>query len=266
MSKVDIICHTMSGEPIRLTTVIANWKMHKTVVETTNYITSLALSAQQLRTRVGVAVPFTMIPAAAQAAKGTPVFIGAQNISEYGDGPYTGEVSAAMVKDAGAYFCVIGHSERRRLFHETDETVNLKVKKALEAGVRPLLCIGETLEERKAGRTESILERQLTQCLAGVGAKEAEHFLIAYEPVWAIGNGTAAKPEDAQKEQRWCRAVLAKLWGESIAESISILYGGSVKPESAELLIQKADVDGFLVGAASLDIEVFMKILQCQKG
>jgi len=256
----------VSGDPGRATTVIANWKMHKTVVEATSYITSLALSAQQLRTRAGVAVPFTMMTAAAQAAKGTAVFIGAQNISEYADGPYTGEVSAAMVKDAGASFCLIGHSERRRLFHETDGIVNLKVRKALEAGIRPLLCVGETIEERKAGQTKAVLERQLIQGLAGITPQEAESLLIAYEPVWAIGNGTAAKPEDAQNEQEWCRSVLAKLWGDSVAAAVSILYGGSVKPENAELLIQKPDVDGFLVGGASLDVEVFMKILQCHKG
>lgn len=240
--------------------------MHKTVAEATNYITSLALSAQQLRTRVGIAVPCTLIHAASQAAKGTNIAIGAQNMSEYPDGPYTGEVSGLMVKDAGASFCLIGHSERRRLFHEDDVAVNAKVKLALENGMKPLVCIGETIEERRADKTESVLESQLTKGLAGISAEGIEQVLIAYEPVWAIGNGTAATAGDAQKAHQWCRAVLAKLWGEHAASLVSILYGGSVKPENAEVLIQEPDIDGFLVGGASLDVEVFVKILQCHKG
>lgn len=256
----------MNPNPVKITTTIANWKMHKTVVEATNYITSLGLSTQNLRTRVGVAVPFTAIRAAAEAARGTNILIGSQNVSGYHEGAYTGEVSCAMVKDAGASFCLIGHSERRRLFHEDNATVNMKVRLALEQNLRPVVCIGETIEERKGDKTQKVLEVQLMEGLNSLSAEEASSLILAYEPVWAIGNGHAATPQDAQDAQHECRKILAKLWGNEVACLIPILYGGSVKPQNAEELIKESDVDGFLVGGASLEVETFVKILHCHKG
>lgn len=240
--------------------------MHKTISEAKSFITSLALGVRNFYGHVGAAVPFTAISAAAEAARGSNIAIGSQNISEHANGAYTGEVSADMVKDAGATFCIIGHSERRRMYHEGDATINQKVKIALDYGLRPVLCIGETLEEHKAGKVHGVIEQQLTQDLATVGAGHAGEITIAYEPIWAIGTGLAATPEVVETAHKWCRKILTELWGAQAAKTVPIIYGGSVKPDNCEKLIQEPNVDGFLVGTASLDIETFMKILQCQKG
>jgi triosephosphate isomerase len=243
--------------------------MHKTLAETKSFITSLALSVQHFhenKGHVGVAVPFTMINTAAEAARGTNIAIGAQNISDKKLGAYTGEVSCAMVKDAGATFSLIGHSERRRLFHEGDQCINEKIKLALECGVRPVVCIGETAEEHKIDLGHPVLAKQLAGALAGIGVEYATHITISYEPVWAIGTGNAAKPEVAQKAHEWCREVLSNVWSSQAAKNVVMVYGGSVNLENCEALLQEPDVDGFLVGNASLDIETFVKILQCHKG
>lgn len=260
------IVPTGPQKPVKSITVIANWKMHKTIAEAKSFVTSLAFSVQHFHGHVGIAVPFTMINAASEAARGSNIAIGAQNICEHLHGAFTGEVSSAMVKDAGATFCLIGHSERRRLYHEGDVAINGKIKLALESGLRPILCIGESLEEHKDDKTHAVLERQLTEDLASIGAGHAEAICIAYEPIWAIGTGLAATPEAAQKAHKWCRKVLVELWGAQAAAAVPIIYGGSVKPENCEAIIQEPDVDGFLVGGASLEVESFVKILQCQKG
>lgn len=256
----------MTAVEKRPTTIIANWKMNKTIAEAKSFITSLAFSVQNFHGHVGVAVPYTMINAAAEAARGTIIAIGAQNVNDQSSGPYTGEVSCSMVKDAGATFCLIGHSERRRIFHESNKAINEKLKLALETGLRPVLCIGETSEEHAVDLGHSVLEQQIIQGLASIGPEKVGSLVIAYEPVWAIGTGVAAAPEITEKAHQWCREVITRLWDSQVAATIPIVYGGSVNQENCEALIQEADVDGFLVGGASLDVETFVKILQCQKG
>jgi triosephosphate isomerase len=175
------------------------------------------------------------------------------------EGAFTGEISARMVKEAGAKFVILGHSERRRLFHETDATVHQKLKKAFSSHLLPILCVGETLEEREAGKTFDVLSHQLKTALAGLTPAE---MILAYEPVWAIGTGKTATPEIAQEAHHFCRGLLKKLWGEEQAAKIHILYGGSVTPETAHALAKQPDIDGALVGGASLDAAKFIQIIQ----
>lgn len=242
--------------------IVGNWKMHKVIAEARSFVSGLAVSHYSCR--VGLAVPFTMISAAAEAARGTSIMIGAQNVSDKESGAFTGEVSCKMVKDAGATFAVIGHSERRALFNEDDALVNRKVKQALAETLRPLVCIGETLQMHQEGKTHDVLRSQLMRGLEGLTPAQVEHVILAYEPVWAIGTGKTATPDIVQSAQAYCRKVVANAWGKDTAEHITIQYGGSVKPENAAALLALEDVDGLLVGGASLSLESFSKILQTQ--
>lgn len=244
----------------RQTFIIGNWKMNKTLSETRSFITELGCLIHP-RSQVGLAVPFTALAAASEAAAQTSLMIGAQNVSFYDNGPYTGEISCQMLKDAGAAFSLAGHSERRHLFHENDSLVNKKIEKMLEYNIKPVYCIGETLEEYQSGRTETVLQRQIIQGLKGFSPQQVEFIVIAYEPVWAIGTGKAATPDIVQKNHAFCRRVLAEEWGKDTADQVIIQYGGSVTPANAEELLKQPDVDGLLVGGASLALETFTKIV-----
>jgi triosephosphate isomerase len=241
--------------------IIGNWKMNKTIAETRSFISGLALTMHESHYKVGLAIPFTSLAVATEAAAQTPILIGAQNVSNYDHGAYTGEISCMMIKDAGASFALAGHSERRHLFQENDSLVNKKIEKMLEYHIKPVFCIGETLEEHQAGKTEDVLSRQILQGLKGLTYKQLELITIAYEPVWAIGTGKAATPNIVQETHAFCRTVLTKEWGKSAADNVILQYGGSVTPANAAELLKQPDVDGLLVGGASLSLDSFSKIV-----
>jgi triosephosphate isomerase len=242
--------------------IVANWKMHKTVAQSIAYVREFAGRTKRLDAiDLVIAPPFTALTAAADAARGSRIAIASQDVAAQADGPFTGEVSAAMVKDAGAECAVIGHSERRALFGETDATVNAKIGAAMGAGLTPIVCIGETLKEREADRTDEVLDRQIQDGLHGLATTDVARIAIAYEPVWAIGTGRNATVEEASRAHRHIRRRVSEGFGEAAANRCRILYGGSVKPENIEGLMGCADVDGALVGGASLDVESFYQIV-----
>lgn len=245
----------------RPTVIIGNWKMNKTMAETRSFISGLALVMSQSTFQVGLAVPFTSLAAAAETALKTPIMIGAQNVSDSDEGAYTGEISCKMIKDAGAIFSLIGHSERRHLFNEDDALINRKIKKALEFGIKPIFCIGETLAQHQSGNAQAVLGGQILQGLKGLTQSQLEFLTLAYEPVWAIGTHQAATPNVVQETHAFCRKFLAKEWGKEVAERVVILYGGSVSPANAAALLDQPDVDGLLVGGASLSLDSFSKIV-----
>ena len=236
----------------------ANWKMHKTRAEAEDFIQALAPAVQGSQATVFVAPPSTALDATAQAAAGSNIAVGAQNMHDADNGAFTGEVSATMLLDAGARFVILGHSERRHVFAEDDAFINRKVLKAIETGLTAVFCVGETQEQRDAGETESVLRQQLEQGLEGLGSLEG--VVVAYEPVWAIGTGKTATPALAQEAHAFCRQVLHNSFGGQ-ADDVSILYGGSVKPDNVTNLMQEADIDGALVGGASLDATSFSQII-----
>jgi len=237
--------------------IAGNWKMHKTPSETAQYFERFLPLARGIEGVELLISPFVSIPAAVAASAGE-VAIGGQNCHYEREGAFTGEVSPPMLKDAGCSYVILGHSERRRLFGESDEIINKKVLAALREGLRVILCVGETLQEREGGLTFTVVESQLKLALAGAeGALKSVE--IAYEPVWAIGTGLAAKPEDAEEVHRFIRSVLEGLNPEA-AKEVRILYGGSVKPDNAFDLMSQPNVDGVLVGGASLDPESFARI------
>ncbi len=240
----------------------ANWKMFKTVDETVAYLREFCpLAADVTGAEIVVAPPFTAIRAAAEAARGTNVGIAAQDCYWEKDGAFTGEVSTGMLKDAGAGYVIIGHSERRRLFGDTDEWVNRKLAAVLAADLTPIVCIGETLEERDGGRTLAVLDRQLDAGLAGLTPAQVASLVIAYEPVWAIGTGRNATPAQAGEAHAHIRETLRGTFGAEAAGACHILYGGSVKPENIKDLMAIEDVDGALVGGASLTVRSFFAIV-----
>lgn len=247
--------------PHRPKVIIGNWKMNKTIAEAKSFISGLALAAKQSAFQIGLAVPFTMIDAAAETARGTVIRIGAQDVADREEGPYTGEVSAKMIVDAGASFVLVGHSERRRCFHEDDAMVNRKIQGVLKVGIQPVCCIGETQEERQSGQAYSVLRRQLLQGLHGLSKEAIASLSIAYEPVWAIGTSQVATPEIAQETHAFCRSVIADTWGKEAADRLIIQYGGSVNPTNAAALLAQSDIDGLLVGNASLSLEAFTSIV-----
>ena len=240
--------------------IAGNWKMHKTIAEAVAFVKDLLPLIKDAKTKVYLAVPFTCLASVAEAA-GTAIAVGAQNIYEADQGAFTGEISVKMVKEAGARFVILGHSERRQLFHETDEMINKKVHRAYSENLQPLLCVGETTQERKQGHTVEVLKRQLTVALQEISPEQAETLLIAYEPVWAIGTKDAATPDIIDEAHGECRAVLKSLFGEKIAEQIPIIYGGSVNAENGKSLIDEAEIDGVLVGGASLSVKTFSQIV-----
>jgi triosephosphate isomerase len=241
----------------------ANWKMNLTHSEAKSYFeTFLSEIGQVDDVEVVIIPPFTAIPALVAASERMPaVRIGAQNMHWEKSGAFTGEVSATMLRALYVKYVILGHSERRVLFGETDETVNRKVRAALEAGLRPIFCVGESLEERDGGQVQEVLARQMRKGLEGVALKDLPEVVVAYEPCWAIGTGRSATPAEAEQAHAFIRAVLVELFGASAAERVRIQYGGSVKPENAEDLMRQKNIDGALIGGASLDPRSFARII-----
>ena len=243
--------------------IAGNWKMHKTVAETVALVQELkTLVAGGAQAEVVVCPPFTALYSAGQVLAGSAIGLGAQDMYWENQGAYTGEVSPPMLKDAGCRYVIIGHSERRQYFAETDDTVNKKMKAALEAGLIPILCVGETLGEREAGDTEKIAGVQVRGALHGLSAEQVAGIVIAYEPVWAIGTGRTASIEDANAVCSFIRRTVAGLFGAKSAGEVRIQYGGSVKPENIGELMAKSDIDGALVGGASLEAATFGRIVK----
>jgi len=241
--------------------IAGNWKMYKTIAEAVALVEEIKKGAAGAPGDALVAPPFTAIAAVAAAAKGSPVGVAAQNMHFEKEGAFTGEVSAPMLVDAGVTHVILGHSERRQYFAETDEGVAKKTKAALAAGLLPISCVGETLAEREAGRTMEVVARQTDAILDAVTADEAKRVVIAYEPVWAIGTGKVATPEQAQEVHAFIRSRIAAKHGKPVADALRVLYGGSVKPDNVKGLMLLPDVDGALVGGASLKADSFLKLV-----
>jgi triosephosphate isomerase len=240
-----------------------NWKMYKTAGQTTEFFDKfLPLIADAKAVEIVIGAPFVNLPAAVAAAKGSAVGIGAQDVFWLKEGAYTGEVSAPMIADIGCKYVIIGHSERRQYFAETDDTVLKKTAAALESGLTPIVCVGEKLEEREAGATETVLSTQFANGIRGLDAAQFGRIVIAYEPVWAIGTGKTATPEIAQAAHAFIRAQIESAYGASAAAACRILYGGSVKPDNVKGLMAQSDIDGALVGGASLDPVSFASIVK----
>ena len=242
--------------------IAANWKMYKTVHETVAFIKELRSVAKDVHdVEIVVAPPFTSLRAAVEAAHASVIGVAGQNLHWEREGAFTGEVSAAMLKEAGAEYVIIGHSERRRLFGETDQTVNRKLTAALGSQLTAIVCIGETLEERDANDTLNVLDRQIKQGLDGLTGDQISGLVIAYEPVWAIGTGRNATPAQAGEAHGHIRQRLRQWFGNDAAEHCHVIYGGSVKPDNIHELVLLPDVDGALVGGASLDVHAFADIV-----
>jgi triosephosphate isomerase len=247
---------------MRIPFLAANWKMYKTVQEAVVYVKEFRSMVKDVSdAEIVIAPTFTAIHAAAEAARNSPIGIAAQDLYWEREGAFTGEISAAMVKEAGAEYAIVGHSERRRLFGETDVTVNRKTLAALGAGLTPIVCIGETLEERERNRTFAVLDRQIKDGLDALTAEQVAALVIAYEPVWAIGTGRNATPDQAGEAHAHIRSRLRQWFGGDAADQCHVIYGGSVKPDNIRDLMVLPDVDGALVGGASLDVRAFHEIV-----
>ena len=253
----------MKGDLMRKKVMAANWKMYKTPDQTCDFFKAfLPMVAEHTRDEIVVCPPFLDLPAALDAAKDSNVAIGAQNVHWKEEGAFTGETSVAQLLALGIHHVIIGHSERRQYFGETDDTVNLRLKTALEAGLKPICCVGEVLEEREAGMTDDVLRRQCVRAFHAISAKKAAKLVVAYEPVWAIGTGKTATPEIAAEAHAVIRKEASEIFGEEFASNLRILYGGSVKPENASALMSQEEIDGALVGGASLDPKSFAAIVK----
>ncbi|MFC2157429.1 triose-phosphate isomerase [Acidobacteriota bacterium] len=241
--------------------IAGNWKMYMTNSEAVALVNNLQAASQGIdKSEMVVIPPYTAIQELTRLLVDSPLQVGAQNLHWEDKGAFTGEISAAMLKDIGCTYVVIGHSERRQLFGETDETVNMKIKTALTQGLYPILCVGETIEEREAGSTISKVESQIVKGMAGLEKSQAERVILAYEPIWAIGTGLTATPDQAQEVHSFIRNMLTKIYGNETASCAIILYGGSVKPDNAFVLLKEKDINGALVGGASLKPESFIDI------
>jgi triosephosphate isomerase len=242
--------------------IIGNWKMYKTIEQARSFVKDFLVNFHPAENEiVGLAVPYTVIYPLSQEVKGTSLIIGAQNMNDASEGAFTGEIAGSMLKEAGAQFVLLGHSERRHLYGEDDAFINRKVKRAVAVGLRPILCVGETKAEYKENQTHAVIERQLTEGLKDLQPQQLQNLIVAYEPVWAIGNGHSATPEIAQEAQHFCRQVLGKILTDEFAQQIVIQYGGSVNPSNAAELLAQPDVDGLLIGGASLSLESFLQIV-----
>lgn len=240
--------------------VAGNWKMHKTVAEAVSLAGELADGLKHSPNKVMLAPPFTALAAVGAALAGSGILLGAQNMAAELEGAHTGEISVRMLKDLGVRVVIIGHSERRHVYHESDELINQKVRLALTEGMEAILCVGETLADREAGNVERVVGTQLEAGLSGVEEVSLGQVTIAYEPVWAIGTGKTATPEDADAVHQYIRGWFAEHYGSDAAESIVVQYGGSVKPGNIADLMKKENIDGALVGGASLKAETFLPI------
>ncbi len=241
--------------------IVANWKMYKTAREATDYIETLLPKIEKTPAHIYLAVPFTSIASAAHYAKETSIVIGAQNMNDAREGAFTGEIAGLMLKEAGASFVLLGHSERRHVFGETNAFIHRKVRRALQDDIQPILCVGETAQEREAGKTEEVLEEQLSSALKDIPPEEGSRLIVAYEPVWAIGTGKAATLKHIQEAHTFCRQCLEELFGKKRGGAIPLLYGGSVKTANAAEIVAQDHVDGVLVGGASLNPDALVEII-----
>ncbi len=247
---------------MRRPVIAGNWKMFKTQAETRAFFSALKpLVAASTHCDIVVAPPYTALAAAAEAVRGSAISIAAQDVHWAAEGAFTGEVSTKMLVEAGCRYVIIGHSERRQFFGETDEWVNKKTKAALEAELAPIVCVGETLKEREGGQTQAVLERQFRGGLAALTGAEFSRIILAYEPVWAIGTGRTATPEMAAEAHRFLRQLAATSFTPERAAALRILYGGSVKPDNIKGLMAQVEIDGALVGGASLDAQPFASVV-----
>lgn len=240
--------------------IAGNWKMHKTIAEALDFVNQVKDRVNNDNVEAVICAPFTLLKDLKEATKGTNIKIGAQNMHFEEKGAFTGEISPLMLKELDMDYVVIGHSERRQYFNETDETVNKKVLKALEVGIDPILCVGETLEEREAGNTKDVCKVQVEKALENVSKEDLAKVVIAYEPVWAIGTGKTATSEDANDVIAYIREVVANLYGE-LANEVRIQYGGSVKPSNVAEIMNQSDIDGALVGGASLEANDYVELV-----
>ncbi|MFN7998781.1 MAG: triose-phosphate isomerase [Bryobacteraceae bacterium] len=247
---------------MRKPVMAGNWKMYKTPAETTTFFEQFRpLVEKSEHCEIVICPPFTNLAAAVSAAQGTRISVGAQNVYWAKEGAFTGEISAAMIKGSGCSHVIIGHSERRQYFGETDETVLKRTVAALEAGLTPIVCVGERLEQRESGQTEAVLVEQFQKGIGPLTAEQFAKIVIAYEPVWAIGTGKTATPEIAEDAHKVLRSQVRSKFGDGGADAIRILYGGSVKPDNVKTLMSQPDIDGTLVGGASLDAKSFGSIV-----
>jgi triosephosphate isomerase (TIM) len=243
--------------------IAGNWKMNKTATEAAEILSDLKGKVAEFEGKIKIAIcpTFTALDRAAKTAAGTNIKIGAQDISEHDSGAYTGEISTSMLLDLGVEYVIIGHSERRQYHAETDEQVSRKAKVVLDAGLLPIVCLGETLEERETNKTSKIITTQVKGSLAGLTAEEMVKTTIAYEPIWAIGTGKTASPAQAQEVHALIRKLLTDAYGADVAEKVIVQYGGSVKPGNSAELMGQTDIDGALVGGASLEADVFAELI-----
>lgn len=244
--------------------IVANWKMHKTAAQAIQFIESLAPAISATPHAILIAVPFTVLQVCAHLSETINISVGAQNCSQYDEGAFTGEISASMVKDAGAEFTLLGHSERRTLFGESSAIVNAKLHKALNAGLKVIVCVGETIADYNSGKTKEVLAEQIAQSLANVPTAFLDHVILAYEPVWAIGTGLLAKSEIIEDVHAFCQEKLSLIDDlKDRDRKIPVLYGGSVNADNASALLKIPGVDGLLIGSASLNSDSFVRIATC---
>lgn len=251
---------------MRKKVIAGNWKMNKDVFETADLINSLKSSLPNTDAEVIVCPPYTSLVVAQQLLKGTRIHLGAQDVSVHDDGAYTGEISIKMLQSVGCEYVIVGHSERRQYFRESNELINQKAKKVLTSGLKPIICVGETLEEREKGITDQVISAQVKGVLAGFTSSDLARTIIAYEPVWAIGTGKTATPQQAEEVHQLIRKLVGQMFGWNDAEKLIIQYGGSVKPENAKELLHMSNIDGALVGGACLKAESFIAIIDGAKG
>lgn len=244
--------------------IAGNWKMNKTVAETRQFIRELIPLVAGVKNRVALCVPYTDLAAAVEETKGTNIAVGAQNVHWAESGAFTGEISVAMLKEIGVEYVVIGHSERRQYFGETDETVLKRTLAALGGGLKPIVCVGETLAERESGKTRDVLARQISEGLKDVSAPDIGSVVIAYEPVWAIGTGKTATNDEANEAIGFIRSLLAEKYGKDAADGVYIQYGGSMNEKNAEALLSMSEIDGGLIGGASLVPQKFETIIKAK--
>jgi triosephosphate isomerase len=248
---------------MRIPIIAGNWKMYKTEEEALQLVSDLKQKLKDVKgVKIVICPPFTALSSVKNAVENSSILLGAQNMHWEEKGAFTGEVSPTMLLTAGCKYVIIGHSERRSYFFETDHSVNLKVKSALKFNLSPIICAGEKLEEREANKTEEVIEIQVKGAFKDLSAQQAEKTVIAYEPVWAIGTGRTATPEQANEVHIFIRNLLSVQFSKDCAEKINILYGGSVKPENSKELLEMSDIDGALVGGASLDADAFERIVR----
>ena len=248
---------------MRKTVIAGNWKMNKTTTEAIDLANGLKRELYAIEDiEIILCPPFTALDEVAEIVNGSNMTLGAQNMHWEASGAFTGEISGSMLKSLGCQYVILGHSERRQYFFETNEIVNKKTKVALRLGLLPIVCVGENLNERKSGKTFDVIEDHVKNSLSGFTEEDMQKVIIAYEPVWAIGTGNTATPEQAQEVHKFIRTLLAKLFSSNLAEQVVILYGGSVKPDNTKELMSQEDIDGALVGGASLDVKSFSEIVR----